>query len=139
MAKKEIKAKVKLQCPAGGANRRPRSARRSRSTGEHRRIREAFQRRHDEAKGCDPGHRDGVPRQVFRLVLQDAAASVLFVQSRRIEKGSGEPNRRQGWESDDGAGRRNRQVEGKDLNAASPEAAARVIAGRPEHGLEVVG
>jgi large subunit ribosomal protein L11 len=141
MAKKELKAKVKLQCPAGEATPAPPVGP---ALGQHGVNIGEFVRRFNEATAKDRGTVIPVILSVytdrsFDFILKSPPASVMLRQAAKVEKGSATPNTAK-------VGKVTReQVQSiakrkmADLNANSMEAAERVIAGTARSmGLDVV-
>ena len=141
MAKKEIKAKVKLQCPAGGANPAPPVGP---ALSQHGVNIGEFVKRFNAETAKQKGMIIPVIVTVymdksFDLLYKTPPASVLLCKAAGIEKGSGEPNKNK-------VGKVNRaqiaeiaKLKVKDLNASSPEAAHRMIEGTARSmGIEVI-
>jgi large subunit ribosomal protein L11 len=92
--KKEVMAKIKLQCPAGGDARAPvagaRPARR-----EHRRVREALQRRHEEGRRAgDPCIVTVYKDRTFDMVYRTPPASVLLKKFANVGRAAARRTRR---------------------------------------------
>jgi len=142
MAKKEIKAKVKLQCPAGGANPAPPVGP---ALSQHGVNIGEFVKRFNAETAKQKGMIIPVIVTVymdksFDLLYKTPPASVLLCKAAGIEKGSGVPNKNKVGKVTKAQVAEIAKLKGKDLNAASPEAAARVIEGTARSmGLEVVG
>lgn len=141
MARKEIKAKVKLQCPAGAANPAPPVGP---ALSQHGVNIGEFVKRFNAETAKQKGLIIPVIVTVYvdktiDLTYKSPPASVLLCKAAGIEKGSGEPSKVK-------AGKVTRQqiaeiakTKAKDLNAASPEAAGRIIEGTARSmGVEVV-
>jgi large subunit ribosomal protein L11 len=139
---KEIKAKVKLQCPGGGANPAPPVGP---ALSQHGVNIGEFVKRFNAETAKQKGtvipvivtiYKD----KTFDLLYKTPPASALLLKAAKIEKGSGEPNKNK-------VGKVTRaqiveivKLKGKDLNAATPEAAARLIEGTARSmGIDVVG
>ena len=128
---KELKAKVKLQCPAGEATPAPPVGP---ALGQHGVNIGEFVRRFNEATAKDRGTVIPVILSVytdrsFDFILKSPPASVLLRQAAKLEKGSATPNTAK-------VGKVTReQVQAiakrkmADLNANSMEAAERIVAG----------
>ena len=142
MAKKEIKAKVKLQCPAGVANPAPPVGP---ALSQHGVNIGEFVKRFN----ADTMKQKGLVIPVivtvymdksFDLLYKTPPASVLLCKAAGIEKGSGEPNKNKVGKVTKAQIAEIAKIKVKDLNASTPEAAARVIEGTARSmGLEVVG
>lgn len=142
MAKKEIKAKVKLQCPAGGANPAPPVGP---ALSQHGVNIGEFVKRFN----ADTMKQKGLVIPVivtvymdksFDLLYKTPPASILLCKAAGIEKGSGEPNKNKVGKVTKAQIAEIAKIKVKDLNASTPEAAARVIEGTARSmGLEVVG
>ena len=142
MAKKEIKAKVKLQCPAGGANPAPPVGP---ALSQHGVNIGEFVKRFN----ADTMKQKGLVIPVivtvymdksFDLMYKTPPASILLCKAAGIEKGSGEPNKNKVGKVTKAQIAEIAKIKVKDLNASTPEAAARVIEGTARSmGLEVIG
>ena len=142
MAKKEIKAKVKLQCPAGGANPAPPVGP---ALSQHGVNIGEFVKRFN----ADTMKQKGLVIPVivtvymdksFDLLYKTPPASILLCKAAGIEKGSGEPNKNKVGKVTKAQIAEIAKIKVKDLNASTPEAASRVIEGTARSmGLEVVG
>lgn len=141
MAKKEILAKVKLQCPAGGANPAPPVGP---ALSQHGVNIGDFVKRFNADTAKDKGMVIPVIVTVYRdksfdLTYKSPPTSVLLCKAAGVEKGSGEPNKNKV-----GKVTRKQVLEiaakkKKDLNAGSDEAACRVVEGTARSmGIEVV-
>ena len=141
MARKEIKAKVKLQCPAGGANPAPPVGP---ALSQHGVNIGDFVKRFNAETAKQKGMIIPVivtvyTDKTFELLYKTPPASILLCKAAGIEKGSGEPNKVK-------VGKLNRaqiaeiaKIKAKDLNAATPEAAGRIIEGTARSmGIDVV-
>ena len=141
MAKKEVKAKVKLQCPAGGANPAPPVGP---ALSQHGVNIGEFVKRFNAETAKQKGMIIPVIVTVymdksFDLAYKTPAASVLLCKAAGIEKGSGEPNKNKVGKVTRAQIAEIAKVKAKDLHAASPEAAGRVIEGTVRSmGIEVV-
>lgn len=142
MAKKEIKAKVKLQCPAGGANPAPPVGP---ALSQHGVNIGEFVKRFNAETAKQKGMIIPVIVTIFmdksfELMYKTPPASVLLCKAAGIEKGSGEPNKNKVGKVTKAQVLDIAKLKGKDLNASSPEAACRVIEGTARSmGIEVVG
>ena len=141
MAKKEIKAKVKLQCPAGGANPAPPVGP---ALSQHGVNIGEFVKRFNAETAKQKGMIIPVIVTVFmdksfELMYKTPPASVLLCKAAGIEKGSGEPNKNKVGKVTRAQIAEIAKLKVKDLNAGSPEAAHRVIEGTARSmGIEVV-
>ncbi|MEI6231441.1 MAG: 50S ribosomal protein L11 [Planctomycetota bacterium] len=139
---KEIKAKVKLQCPAGGANPAPPVGP---ALSQHGVNIGEFVKRFN----ADTMKQKGLVIPVIVTVYKDKSfdllyktppASILLCKAAGIEKGSGEPNKNKVGKVTRAQIAEIAKVKVKDLNASTPEAAARIIEGTARSmGLEVIG
>ena len=78
--------------------------------------------------------------RTFTFEIKSSPASTLLAKSAGAEKGSGEPNKNKVGKVTKAQVAEIAKLKVKDLNAATPEAAARVIEGTARSmGLEVVG
>jgi large subunit ribosomal protein L11 len=142
VAKKEIKAKVKLQCPGGGANPAPPVGP---ALSQHGVNIGEFVKRFNAETAKQKGTVIPVivtvyTDKTFDLMYKTPPASALLCKAAGIEKGSGEPNKNKVGKVTKAQVAEIAKVKAKDLNAASPEAAARVIEGTARSmGIEVVG
>jgi large subunit ribosomal protein L11 len=138
---KELKAKVKLQCPAGEATPAPPVGP---ALGQHGVNIGEFVRRFNEATAKDRGTVIPVILSVytdrsFDFILKSPPASVMLRQAAKVEKGSATPNTAK-------VGKVTReQVQAiakrkmADLNAVSIEAAEKIVAGTARSmGIDVV-
>ena len=131
MAKKEIKAKIKLQCPGGAATPAPPVGP---ALGQHGVNIGEFVRKFNDATGNDRGTIIPVILTVyadrsFDFILKSPPAAVLLKQAAGLEKGSPTPNTEK-------VGRVTRaqvaeiaQKKMEDLNANDEDAAALIIMG----------
>ncbi|HEY3319602.1 MAG TPA: 50S ribosomal protein L11 [Planctomycetota bacterium] len=142
MAKKEIKAKVKLQCPAGGANPAPPVGP---ALSQHGVNIGEFVKRFNAETAKQKGLIIPVIVTVyldksFDLMYKTPPASVLLCKEAGIEKGSGEPNKNKVGKVTKAQVAKIAELKKKDLNAASLDAACRVIEGTARSmGIEVIG
>jgi large subunit ribosomal protein L11 len=142
MAKKEIKTKVKLQCPGGGANPAPPVGPALSQHGVN--IGEFVKRFNAETmkqKGMIiPVIVTVYTDRTFDLAYKTPPASVLLAKAAGVEKGSGEPNKNKVGKVTKAQVNEIAKLKAKDLNSGSPEAAARLIEGTARSmGIEVVG
>jgi len=130
MAKK-VSAVVKLQIPAGKANPAPPVGS---ALGPHGVNIMGFCKEFNDMTANQPGmiipafitiYED----RTFSFVLKTPPASVLLLKAAGIEKGSGEPNRTKVAKVTEDQIREIAKLKMVDLNAASEEAAMRIIAG----------
>jgi len=141
MAKKEIKAKVKLQCPAGGANPAPPVGP---ALSQHGVNIGEFVKRFNAETAKQKGMIIPVIVTIymdksFELAYKTPPASVLLCKAAGVEKGSGVPNKNKVGKVTRAQIAEIAKLKAKDLNAGSPEAAARVIEGTARSmGIEVV-
>jgi large subunit ribosomal protein L11 len=74
----------------------------------------------------------------FSFIKKTPPASVLLLKAAKVEKGSGEPNRNKVGKVTKDQIREIAELKQPDLNAASPEAAQKIIAGTARSmGIEV--
>ena len=138
---KELKAKVKLQCPAGEATPAPPVGP---ALGQHGVNIGEFVRRFNEATAKDRGTVIPVILSVytdrsFDFILKSPPASVMLRQAAKVDKGSATPNTAK-------VGKVTREQvlaiakrKMADLNANSLEAAEKVVAGTARSmGIDVV-
>lgn len=141
MAKKEIKAKVKLQCPAGAANPAPPVGP---ALSQHGVNIGEFVKRFNAETAKQKGMIIPVVVTVFvdksfDLTYKTPPASVLLCKAAGIEKGSGEPNKVKAGKVTRAQIAEIAKTKARDLSAATPEAASRIIEGTARSmGLEVV-
>jgi len=139
---KEVTAKIKLQCPAGAATPAPPVGP---ALGAHGVPIGEFVKQFNDATGDKRGMIIPVVITVFKdrsfeIEYKSPPAAVLILKAAGVEKGSGVVG------SEIVASITSAQVDEiveikkNDLNAASPEAAARIIAGTARSmGIEVKG
>ena len=141
MAKKEIKAKVKLQCPGGQATPAPPVGP---ALGQHGVNIGDFVRKFNEATAKDQGTIIPVILTVytdrsFDFVMKSPPASVLLKKAAGIASGSPKPNTDKVGKVTKAQVAEIAKRKMADLNAFKPEAAAKVIAGTARSmGIEVV-
>ena len=139
---KEVKAKIKLQCPAGAATPAPPVGP---ALGQHGVNIGEFVKRFNDATAKDRGTIIPVVLTVyadrsFDFVLKSPPAAVLLKQAAGLDKGSGTPNTEK-------VGKVTRAQVGEiakrkmdDLNANDEEAAALIVMGTARSmGIEVEG
>ncbi len=141
MAKKAIKAKVKLQCPAGGATPVPPVGP---ALSQHGVNIGEFVKRFNAETAKQKGLIIPVIVTVyldksFDLMYKTPPASVLLCKAANIEKGSGEPNKNKVGKVTRAQIAEIVKIKAKDLNTETPAAAARVIEGTARSmGIEVM-
>jgi large subunit ribosomal protein L11 len=141
MARKEIKAKVKLQCPAGAANPAPPVGP---ALSQHGVNIGEFVKRFNAETAKQKGLIIPVIVTVyldksFELLYKTPPASVLLCKEAGIEKGSGEPNKNKVGKVSKAQVANIAKMKAKDLNTTSHEAACRIIEGTARSmGIDVV-
>lgn len=141
MAKKEIKAKVKLQCPGGGANPAPPVGP---ALSQHGVNIGEFVKRFNAETAKQKGTIVPVIVTIymdksFELAYKTPPASVLLCKAAGIEKGSGVPNKNKVGKVTKKQVREIAQLKLPDMNTTDVEAAVRSIEGAARSmGLEVV-
>jgi large subunit ribosomal protein L11 len=139
--KKEVTAKIKLQCPGGQATPAPPVGP---ALGQHGVNIGQFVQQFNSATAATPGLIIPVEITVFRdrsfsFVLKSPPAAVLLKKAAGLDKGSTEPGRTTIGQVTQAQVREIAETKTKDLNAASPEAAERIIAGTARScGIEVI-
>ena len=139
MAKKEI-AKIKLQIPAGSANPSPPVGP---ALGQHglniMEFCKAFNAKTMDQKGMIiPVIITVFQDRSFTFITKTPPASVLLIKAAKVAKGSGEPNRNKVGSVTDAQIEEIATIKMPDLNAASMEAAKKIIAGTARSmGIEV--
>jgi len=129
--KKEVKAKIKLQCPGGQATPAPPVGP---ALGQHGvNIGEFVKKFNDETRD-QPGLIIPVEVSVytdrtFSFILKSPPAAVLLKRAAGIAKGSGTPSKQNVGAVTPGQVKEIAEMKKKDLNAASTEAAAKIIEG----------
>ena len=131
MAKKEVKAKIKLQCPGGAATPAPPVGP---ALGQHGVNIGDFVRRYNAATGNDRGTIIPVILTVyadrsFDFVLKSPPAAVLLKQAAGLEKGSPTPNTEKVGEVTKAQVAEIAERKMADLNANDIDAASLIIAG----------
>ena len=131
MAKKVIKI-IKLQIPAGQANPAPPVGP---ALGQHGvNIMEFCKAFNAQTQGPNMGRITPVEISVyedrsFTFITKTPPAAVLIKEALNLDKGSGEPNRAKVGTLSRAQLRQIAETKMPDLNASSPEAAARIIEG----------
>lgn len=140
MAKKVV-AVIKLQCPAGKANPAPPVGP---ALGQHGVNIMAFCKEFNERTASQAGLIIPVEITVyedrsFTFITKTPPAAVLLKKAAGIETASGEPNRKKVGKVSRDKVREIAETKMKDLNAASLEAAMRMIEGTAKSmGIEIV-
>lgn len=140
MAKKVV-AVIKLQCPAGKANPAPPVGP---ALGQHGVNIMAFCKEFNERTASQAGLIIPVEITVyedrsFTFITKTPPAAVLLKKAAGIETASGEPNRKKVAKVSRDKVREIAETKMKDLNAASLEAAMRMIEGTARSmGIEIV-
>ena len=141
MAKKEVFAKVKLQCPAGAANPAPPVGP---ALSQHGVNIGDFVKRFNADTAKQKGMVIPVIVSIYRdksfdLFYKSPPTSVLLCKAAGVEKGSGEPNKNKVGKVTKAQVKEIAELKKKDLNSKSPEAACRVVEGTARSmGIEVV-
>jgi len=128
---KEVKAKIKLQCPGGQATPAPPVGP---ALGQHgvnigQFVAQFNDRTKDAAGITIPVEITVFTDRSFTFVTKSPPASVLLKRAAGIAKGSGEPNRAKVGKVTRDQVREIAKTKMVDLNAFSPEAAERMVAG----------
>ena len=131
MAKKEITAKIKLQCPGGQATPAPPVGP---ALGQHGvnigQFVSQFNEATKEANGMTiPVEITVFADRSFTFITKSPPAAVLLKQAAGLAKGSGIPNKEIVGTVTPAQVKEIAQTKMKDLNAASLEAAMRIVAG----------
>ena len=142
MAKRDIKAKVKLQCPAGGANPAPPVGP---ALSQHGVNIGEFVKRFNEATKKDAGltipcivtvYKD----RTFEMAYKTPPASVLLKKFANVVKGSGTPNKEKVGTVTRKHLEEIAKIKIKDMNAGTMEAAIKAIEGTARNmGIKVEG
>lgn len=138
---KEIKAKVKLVCPAGGANPAPPVGP---ALSQHGVNIGEFVKRFNAETAKQKGTTIPVIVTVYKdksfdLAYKTPPASSLLCKAAGVEKGSGVPNKTKVGKVTKKQVQEIAQIKIKDLNSGSIEAACRVIEGTARSmGIDVV-
>ncbi len=139
---KKITAYVKLQIPAGAANPAPPVGP---ALGQHGVNIMEFCKQFNARTQAQTGLIIPVVITVFSdksftFITKTPPASVLLLKAAKVEKGSGEPNRNKVGKVTRQQVKEIAQLKMPDLNAASVEAAMRMVEGTARNmGIEVVG
>ena len=139
---KKINAFVKLQIPAGSANPAPPVGP---ALGQHGVNIMEFCKQFNARTQSQTGLIIPVVITVFSdksftFITKTPPASVLLIKAAKVEKGSGEPNRVKVGKVTRQQVKEIAQLKMPDLNAASVEAAMRMVEGTARNmGIEVVG
>ena len=140
--KKEIKTFIKLQCPAGQANPAPPVGP---ALGQHGVNIMDFCNQFNERTKDQQGLLIPVVISVyadrsFSFITKSPPAAVLIKRAARLAKASGEPNKNKVGEVTNAQLLEIVEIKRKDLNAATDEAAVRMLAGTARSmGIEVIG
>ena len=139
---KKINAFVKLQIPAGSANPAPPVGP---ALGQHGVNIMEFCKQFNARTQSQTGLIIPVVITVFSdksftFITKTPPASVLLIKAAKVEKGSGEPNRLKVGKVTRQQVKEIAQLKMPDLNAATVEAAMRMVEGTARNmGIEVVG
>lgn len=139
---KEIKAKVKLQIPAGKANPAPPIGP---ALGQHGiNIAEFCKQYNDRTKdqigNIVPAELTVYKDRTFTFILKTPPVSQLLLKELKKEKGSGEPNKNKIGKVSSAAVKKIAEIKMKDLNTNSVESAMKTVAGTARSmGIEVAG
>lgn len=139
---KEITAKIKLQCPGGSATPAPPVGP---ALGQHGVYIGQFVQQFNAATADKGGITIPVVITVYRdrsfsFITKSPPAAVLLKKAAGLDKASKEPGREAVAQVTRAQVREIAQTKMEDLNAASPEAAERIIEGTARScGIEVVG
>lgn len=130
MAKKVIKV-VKLQIPAGKANPAPPVGPALGQAGVNIMgfCKEFNARTQEQAGLIIPVEISVFEDRSFTFITKTPPAAVLLKKAAKVEKGSGEPNKKKVATVSEAQVREIAEAKMEDLNAASVEAAMRIIAG----------
>lgn len=140
--KKELTAKVKLQCPGGQATPAPPVGP---ALGQHGVNIGEFVRRFNDATKDNPGLVFPVIISVYKdrsfdFIIKSPPASVLLKRACGLAKGSAVPNKDKVGKVTQAQLEEIAKIKIKDLNTTSIKAAARVIAGTARSmGIDVEG
>jgi len=141
---KEVKAKLKLQCPAGEATPAPPVGP---ALGQHGVNIGMFVKRFNDGTAAQKGQGLIIPVEItvytdksFDLVFKSPPASVLLRKEAGAEKGSGEPNRNKVGKVTQAQLKKIAEMKMNDLNTKDVKMAMRVIAGTARSmGIDVEG
>ena len=139
---KEVKAKIKLQCPGGAATPAPPVGP---ALGQHGVNIGEFVKRFNDATAKDRGLTIPVVLSVytdrtFDFELKSPPAAVLLRKAAGLDKGSGTPNTLKVGKVTRAQVDEIAEMKMADLNANTPDAAARIIMGTARSmGIDVEG
>jgi large subunit ribosomal protein L11 len=139
---KEVKAKVKLQIPAGKANPAPPIGP---ALGQHGiNIAEFCKQYNDRTKdqigNIVPAELTVYKDRTFTFILKTPPVSQLLLKELKKEKGSGEPNKNKIGKVSSAAVKKIAEIKMKDLNTNDVESAMKTVAGTARSmGIEVQG
>ncbi len=137
---KQVVAKIKLQCPGGQATPAPPVGP---ALGQHGVNIGPFVQQFNSATAGSPGLIIPIEISVyadrtFSFITKSPPAAVLLKKALGLDKGSNEPGRENVGSVTRAQLREIAETKKEDLNAASPEAAERIIAGTARScGIEV--
>jgi large subunit ribosomal protein L11 len=138
---KEVIAKIKLQCPGGQATPAPPVGP---ALGQHgvnigQFVQQFNDRTRDQQGTIIPVEITVYSDRTFEFILKSPPAAVLLKQAAGIVVGSGEPNKNKVGKVTRQQVREIAQRKVKDLNAATVEAAMRIVEGTARSmGVEIV-
>lgn len=138
---KQIKTKIKLQCPGGQATPAPPVGP---ALGQHgvnigQFVSQFNERTRDQQGTIIPVEISVFTDRTFEFILKSPPAAVLLKQAANIAVGSGEPNKTKVGTVTRQQVREIAERKQEDLNAASVEAATRIVEGTARSmGIEVV-
>ena len=138
---KQIKTKIKLQCPGGQATPAPPVGP---ALGQHgvnigQCVSQFNERTRDQQGTIIPVEISVFTDRTFEFILKSPPAAVLLKQAANIAVGSGEPNKTKVGTVTRQQVREIAERKQEDLNAASVEAATRIVEGTARSmGIEVV-
>jgi len=139
---KEIVAKIKLQCPGGQATPAPPVGP---ALGQHGvNIGEFVRRFNDQTKEANgmiiPVEITVFNDRTFTFITKSPPAAVLLKKAANLAKASGTPSKEVVGTVTKAQVREIAQIKSKDLNAATPEAAMRIVEGTARSmGIKVEG